>query len=572
MPGIQIDTLPHNTATCATKKGLKVFAQEDGTINGFCFACQTFVADPYGDGRGVADLPKRKEKSAEDIQREVAEVESYQFLTIPSRKLRDTTLAKFDARVSVSEGDGETPTAIFWPVTKAGKKTGYHVKVLDKNCAPYNIGDTRDCDLLNWENAKSSGAYRLIITEGPEDMASVDRIYEMHGSDPSYHPAVASLPHGASSAKKVLTKHAEDIRRLFKEVVLCFDDDAAGHLAVEKAMQALPHAKSIKLPTKDANQALVEGKAKAAYNAMAFHAEAPKNTRIVTAGDIHEKAKEPATFGQLSWPWKQMNEDLRGIRLGETIYLGAATKMGKTTMKNAIGAHFIAEDKVKVFMAAPEEPNVMTYKLLANQLTGKIFHDPKVPFDDAAYEHAGSILKDKLYMLNLYQHLGWDSLKKDITAAVDMGVKAVFIDPVTSLSNGVNSGDANTLLQSFSQELAAMAEDMQFAAFIFCHLKAPEGQIAEDKRNTFYKQGHYIDLGNCSHEMGGSVYSSQFAGSRAMQRSCHLMLALLGNKDPDLPEETRNTREIRVLEDRMWGSSGKYQLFYNKNTGRFVEL
>ncbi len=50
------------------------------------------------------------------------------------------------------------------------------------------------------------------------------------------------------------------------------------------------------------------------------------------------------------------------------------------------------------------------------------------------------------------------------------------------------------------------------------------------------------------------------------------MLGLLGNKDADLPEEIRNTREIRVLEDRMWGSSGKYPLFYNKNTGLFREL
>lgn len=566
--GYQIDALPHE---CGTRKGLKVFAQDDGTVDGYCYSCATFVKDPYGDGRSVADLPKRKEKTEAEIKEEIAEVSSYPVVNVAARRLRESTLNKFGAHVSMSEKDGTTPTAIYWPVTKEGKLSGYHVKVLDKSCPPYNIGDTKDCDLLNWENAKASGAYRLIITEGPEDMASVDRIYEMHG-DPEYHPAVASLPHGAASAKKVLTKHAEDIRRLFKEVILCFDDDEPGRKAVEKAMLALPHAKSAKLPTKDANQALMEGKAKAAYNALAFHAEPPKNTRIVTAFEIHEVAKEPAKFGELSWPWKKMNDDLRGIRLGETIYLGAGTKMGKTTVKNALGAHFIAHDKAKVFMAAPEEPNVMTYKLLANQLTGKIFHDPKVPFDNDAYEEAGRIMKDKLYMLNLYQYLGWESLKKDITSAVDMGVKAVFIDPVTSLSNGVNSADANTLLQTFAQELAAMAADMQFTAFIFCHLKAPEGQIAEDKRNSFYKQGQYVDLGNCSHEMGGSVYSSQFAGSRAMQRSCHLMLALLGNKDPDLPDEVRDTRELRVLEDRMFGSSGKYQLFYNKNTGRFVEV
>lgn len=240
-------------------------------------------------------------------------------------------------------------------------------------------------------------------------------------------------------------------------------------------------------------------------------------------------------------------------------------------MKNALAAHFIDNCDVPVFMACPEEPNVMTYKLIANQLTGKVFHDPDVPFDEAAYEEAGRRMKDKLFMLNLYQHLGWESLKKDITTAVQYGAKAVFVDPVTSMSNGVNPAEANTLLQTFSQELAAMAADMQFTAFTFCHLKAPESQIAEDKRQKYYGHQQYVDLGNCSHEMGGSIYSSQFAGSRAMQRSAHLMLGLLGNKDPDLPEEVRNTRELRVLEDRAWGSGGKYELFYDRNTGRFYE-
>lgn len=568
MSGVQIDFMPHS---CGSKKGLKVFAQEDGSVDGFCFACQTRVSDPYGDGRTVDKLPPRKEKSQAEIDAEIAEVQAYPVVNVPTRKLRESTLAKFGAHVSMSESDGVTPTAIYWPVTKGGKLSGYHVKVLDKSCSPFNLGDTKDCDLLNWENAKSSGAYRLIVTEGPEDMAAVDRIYEMYG-DENYRPAVVSLPHGASSAKKSLLKHAESIRGLFKEVVFCFDDDAAGNLAVEKGMLAIPTAKSVKLPTKDANQALIEGKAKAAYTALAFRSETPKNTRIVSAFEVHETAKEPAKFGELSWPWKKMNDDLRGIRLGETIYIGGGTKIGKTTVKNTLGAHFIQHDKTKVFMACPEEPNVMTYKLMANQLTGKIFHDPRVPFDEKAYEQAGEILKDKLFMLNLYQFLGWESLKKDITVAAEMGAKAMFIDPVTSLSNGVNSGDANTLLQSFSQELAAMAADMQFTAFIFCHLKAPEGQIAEDKRNSFYKKQQYVDLGNCSHEMGGSIYSSQFAGSRAMQRSCHLMLGLLGNKDPDLPDDIRNTREIRVLEDRMFGGGGKYQLFYNKNTGQLNEV
>ena len=60
--GIQVDALPHKTEVCSSRKGLKVFAQEDGSVDGFCFACGTYVPDPYGDGRTAdgVELPKRK--------------------------------------------------------------------------------------------------------------------------------------------------------------------------------------------------------------------------------------------------------------------------------------------------------------------------------------------------------------------------------------------------------------------------------------------------------------------------------------------------------------------------------
>lgn len=566
--GIQIDQLPHE---CGTKKGLKVFAQEDGSIDGYCFACGTAVKNPYGEERTIENVPKRREKTEKEIQEEIAEVDGYQTLDIPSRRLRAKTLEKFGAKVSVSEADGETPTAIFWPVTKEGKHTGYHVKVLDKSCPPFNMGDTKGCDLLNWEYAKASGAYRLIITEGPEDMASVDRIYEMHG-DENYHPAVASLPHGAASARRVLTRHAEDIRRLFKDVIICFDNDAPGQKALKEAMLVLPNAKSVVLPTKDANQALKEGKAKAAYNALAYHAEAPKNTSLVFGADLHEKAREPAKYGELSWPFPRMNEALRGVRLGETVYVGAGVKMGKSELRNTLAAHFMKNDGVKVFMASPEEGNAKTYKLLAGKLEGAIFHDPKREFDYAAYDRAGKVLKDQLALLNLYQHIGWESLKKDMVAAAEWGAKAHFIDPITNLTNGINSAETNTMLQGIAQDISAMALDLNIVVFMFCHLKAPEGNISADQRAAKYKAGKFVGLGNCPHELGGDVLSSQFAGSRAMMRSANLMIGLEGNKDPELDEETRNMRYIRILEDREFGVSEKFPLFYNKDTGKFKEL
>jgi twinkle protein len=565
-----IDRIPH---TCGTKRGLIVYADEEGNTDGYCFSCDTYVPHPYGEPKKVEDLPPREEKTEAEIAAMLAEVQSLPTVDVKERKLRATSLEAMGVKIGLSERDGKTPREMYFPLTKNGKVTGYQVKTvgLGEHNKVYAIGDCKDVDLFNWENAKKSGARRLIVTEGMADAVAVDAIFRLYGKE-EWFPAIVSIPYGAGRAHTCLQKHAKDINRMFKDVLLCFDNDKPGQDAVAKSILVLPHAKSVTLPEKDANECIIKGRAKAAYNAMAFQAEQPKNTRLVTAASIHLAARQPPKWGELSWPWEKMNDDQRGIRLGDTIYIGAGTKMGKTTIKNALGAHFIQNDGVKVFMAAPEEPNEMTYKLMANQLTGKIFHDPKVEFDYDAFDEAGRILKDKLYMLNVYQHLGWNTLKEDIQQTVAEGCKVVVVDPITNLSNGVNAGEANTLLQEFAQDLSAMARDLQFTAFLFCHLKAADGHLSEDKRQSFYNKGQFFDLGNCSHEMGGSVYSSQFAGSRAMQRSCNLMLGVLGNKDPDLPEETRNIRQVRVLEDRAWGSSEAYNLFWNRNTGRFIEV
>lgn len=243
----------------------------------------------------------------------------------------------------------------------------------------------------------------------------------------------------------------------------------------------------------------------------------------------------------------------------------------KSELLNALAAHFIREHGIKVFMAKPEEGNKKTYKLLAGKLVGKYFHDPDKEFDYDAYDRAGEILQGKLAMVNLYQHLGWESLKNDIIAAVSWGAKAIFIDPITNLTNGTDAGDANSKLQEIAQDLAAMALDYNIVIFIFCHLKAPEGNIAKEKREKYYHDGKYLGLGNCPHELGGDVLSAQFAGSRAMMRSCNMMLGLEGNKDSTLDDEVKNMRDLVLLEDREFGETGRFGLYWNKNSTLFEQ-
>jgi hypothetical protein len=49
-------------------------------------------------------------------------------------------------------------------------------------------------------------------------------------------------------------------------------------------------------------------------------------------------------------------------------------------------------------------------------------------------------------------------------------------------------------------------------------------------------------------------------------------MGLEGNKDPDLPEESRNVRRLVLLEDREFGEVGVVRLYWDHNTQLFNEL
>lgn len=188
-----------------------------------------------------------------------------------------------------------------------------------------------------------------------------------------------------------------------------------------------------------------------------------------------------------------------------------------------------------------------------SKVTGNIFHDPKVAFNEQAYEEGGKKIMDNVCMLNLYQHIGWETLKGDIRAAAAMEVKVVVIDPITNLTNGMSNSDIDSHLKGVAQEAAAMAMDLGIVIFFFCHLNKPQ-------------------KGSTPWDRGGKITTDYFAGSSAMARSCNYAIGMEGNKDPDLEEEERNVRKLVVLADREFGESGFVNLFWDKSTGLFNEM
>ena len=305
-----------------------MFQDDAGAYTGYCFACSTFIPNPYAD-RPVGYKPAVIKKSKEQIEAEIQDISTYQTVDLPLRKLRKESLSYFGVKIGVSEIDGITPVTHYYPYYKDGELRGYKVRLIE-NKKFWAVGDTKDVDFFGWEQAISVGAKKLFICEGELDAVALYQIFKDSNKGTQYadyNPAIISLTSGASSAPREISKHLANIRKHFKEIILVFDTDIPGKNAAEEVVKIVPDALIAHLPAKDVNECLLQGRSKAVYNATQFNASKPKNTRFVSGDDLHDSAKQQAEFGY-SWPWKHITQATRGIRLGETIYVGAGQKQG----------------------------------------------------------------------------------------------------------------------------------------------------------------------------------------------------------------------------------------------------
>ena len=551
MSGTCVEKMSHN---CGSSDGLQVF-KSDGVFNAYCYACGTYVPDPYADQKPLKQHPVQV-KTPGQIQAELDVIHQYPVKDLDDRQLNKQTLAHFGVKVGLSEQDGSSITSHFYPYTSDHKVVGYKCRIVEGKVM-FSIGTVKGVELFGWEQAIQSGSKRLYITEGEIDAMTVwqvlmRKITEGPEQFRNQIPAVVSLVNGSSSAKKGLTENATAIRNSFVEVVLVFDQDEAGEKATADAIKAYPKATSVVVPGKDPNACLTSGHKDAMWRALVFQAVKPKNTRVKNFLDYVEDIKKPVPRG-LDFPFEGLTKLTRGLRYGEVYYVGSGVKMGKSDLLNALVVHFTVKHKIHVLVAKPEEGLVWTSKHMAGKAVGAIMYDADIPIDPDEVDEAAGLIGDRIHMVEQYQELSWNVLKQDILDAInEHDVKLVMIDPITNLVLGMSASDANTMLGAIAQDAAMLAKDQNISLWFFAHLNAPK--VGEP------------------HERGGTVYSHQFSGSRSMMRSTQYMLGLEGNKDPKLPEEQRNLRQLVMLEDRQYGSSGVVELYWDLNSGLFNEI
>ena len=363
--------------------------------------------------------------------------------------------------------------------------------------------------------------------------------------------AVVSLNNGASSAVKEIARQLKDINALFKEVVLVFDQDRPGQDAAREVVsKQLPDAKIAKLPCKDANACLHEGRVKATRDAVVFNMQKSMPSTIRSMDSLLEEALEEVQYG-ISTPWPELDKLTYGIRKKEVWGVGGGTGTGKTTIAHELMAHVGKAHGWRSLGILMEETGADSLRNLAGKVDCIPYNTPGMKYDKEKFKNTVMDLSKHIVLWNHDEisdpHSTWNGIKQTIRtygAEVDM----VEIDNMTALSEGLSMSDKNDFIGLVAKECVDLATKFDICIIIFSHLNAP-------------------DKNSRSHENGGKVHESQFTGSRALQRYCHMMFGFERNKQAIDP----NCSIIRLLKNRKYGKTGHIKTYYDPETSRLTQ-
>lgn len=384
----------------------------------------------------------------------------------------------------------------------------------------------------------------LVITEGELDAMSVSQVQQ------NKYPVV-SLSGGCGNAINDIKRNYEWLCE-FDKIVLMFDGDQVGRDAAEACAELLPVGKVFIAEIegyKDANEALVDGKASAITSAF-WNAKPFQPDGIFTLSDIKEAVLAPVLMGT-PWFLQSMTDLTFGRRPGEVIYFGAGTGVGKTDWFTQQIAFDVMTLGIKTACVYLEQPPAETGKRILGKIFGKQFHVPDGSWTQTELDEAFATVEatGKLYLGGNFASASWEQIKARIRFMVHgLGVKHIYLDHLTALADPSKERES---LEIITKELALLAQELEVIIHVISHLATPDGK---------------------PHEEGGRVMMRHFKGSRSIGFWAHFAFGLERNPQHEDHEIAQQTT-LRCLKDRYTGrATGKtITLAYDTTTGLISE-
>lgn len=481
---------------------------------GKCFSCEANINLEEGE-KVMTTVKNTPQKSS---------LLSGSAVSIGSRGITKETCEKWGVElVTMSSGTD----AIAFPYFDTNrKKVSQKLRTTDKQFK--FIGDTKDPMLFGQQLWK--GGKKIVITEGELDAMSVSQIQ-------NHKWPVVSIPNGASSARRSIAQNLRWLEDNFEEIVLMFDTDEPGVKAAnDVATLFRPGKCSIAaLPLKDANECLINGRAKDVIQAM-WDAKPYRPDGIVTVDDIIPRIGQKPEMG-LSLPWERLTKLTYGLKPSQLWVWTSGSGMGKTEFFKDMAAHLVSNHQEKVGLIFLEEEAQDTLVDLAGKVAGKCFNSPDVAYNEKDRDEAIQSIKqsDCVYMYDHFGHDDYDAVRSVIRHMVlGYGCSVIFLDHITAFTDGMGA-ESNAKAEKMMKELASMTRELKFNLQVISHVR---------KSDSSRKPA----------EEGGRVKIDDLKGSGAVKQWASIIIALERNQQSEDEDEARTTT-VRLLKGRGVGKN-----------------
>ena len=530
-----------------------------------------------------------KKKERGDMQENYADRETVedvlklQSKDVPERNIRKEILEKFNVKVAVSEQDGKTPIAVYFPsYNQKGKIVGYSKQDLTK---PKEEKGHWSCvgsvsinnklfgqQLAEQQNRKRNN---LTITEGQWDCISVYQslVDNVKGTRfEGIEPLVVSIPMGTANAVESIL-HNEAYVKSHDAMTIFFDDDHCtpseiqkkimkGHEAREAVANALVGS-GLSLFTvsqadgfKDASDYMQAGRSEDLAKLVQFERRPYTSEKIVKAGDLDlDFLLEPRPEGVYVNSFPKLMDKLHGFRTRELVLLTSPSGVGKSTVCSIFASAFM-ENNHKLGMIYLEETNKETIqrliasKLKVNYLTFKNNPLLVASREDIEKAYKEIVNNDQLVMLGHFGSLPISELMAKIKHMhLVEGCDYIMLDHLSLVISGSAVKDERKELDMVMTELAAFcaANDVCIIAVSHINRSAAEQFKPPKTKENEEPKPYWVQ-----------VTKEMMRGSAALEQ---LSFIILGLEPEIMPDRSRGRVRLTVLKNRPWSYLGVADTF-----------
>ena len=522
-----IDNSRYECPDCGSSDGLLHDPSDDHT---YCFACKKYTERV----EGVTSNDKPTTNTNTNGQPTILDISGFPSHAIASRNISGNVTSWFGVK---THQYNDRP-AHFYPYGD----DCYKIRILPKEFRL--VGKPKK---LFGQDKFNGGGKMLVITEGELDALSIGQAWL--DINKRIYPVV-SIP--SANQLSLLLENRDWLRR-FDEVILWFDNDEAGKIAIKQAAKIIgfDKVKVIETEDKDACDLYTTKGSKGVTNAI-WGAHKYNPAGILTGEKVWDKFMERQTTQSIPYPdcLTGLNDKLKGMRHGEITLFTSGTGSGKSTVIKEIIWHLLSTTKERTGLISLEESVGDTAeKLIGMSINKRIGGDLPVSKNEMR-EGFEKVFKDeRLVLLDHQGSVEDSSLIDKIEYMALMGCKYLFLDHITiAVSEGNDGLTGNAAVDKVMSDLLKIVKKHNIWLGIVSHLrKAGDGKAFEE---------------------GNMASIDDIKGSGSIKQISFDIIAFSRNLIAQTLDE-RNKIAFTVLKSRFTGLTGPAGVsVYDGQTGR----